>query len=262
MESIETHTPETGIEGVVTDSWTGLRRHTSARIALGRAGGSQRTDALLHFRLSHAMARDAVKADFSSAQLLRDLSAAHVPALTLETLAQDRSSHLLRPDRGRRLADASREKLRQLGGDWGQRDLVIIISDGLSSLAAQTHAAALTVALCDALLAAGWSLYPVLVVPFGRVKLQDDIGETLGASHSLMLLGERPGLGAPDSLGAYFTLKPRASCTDADRNCLSNIRPAGLPPEAAARKLVHLLQESRRLGISGVALKDLGTELQ
>ncbi len=113
--------------------------------------------------------------------------------------------------------------------------------------------------LAEHLKAAGWTLYPILLAPFGRVKLQDEVGELLGARHALMLLGERPGLGMPDSLGAYLTHHPRGECTDADRNCVSNIRPEGLPPAAAARKLAHLLIESARLGVSGVALKDTET---
>jgi len=114
--------------------------------------------------------------------------------------------------------------------------------------------------LVPLLRAAGWSLYPIFLAPFGRVKLQDEIGELLGARHTLMLLGERPGLGSPDSLGAYFTFTPRAACTDADRNCVSNIRPEGFPPKSAAQKLAQLLLESARRGISGVALKDTGEE--
>jgi ethanolamine ammonia-lyase small subunit len=139
---------------------------------------------------------------------------------------------------------------------WGQRDLAVIVSDGLSAQAAERQAAPTLAALLPVLRQAGWTVYPVFVVSFGRVKLQDEIGELLGARQTLMLLGERPGLGSPDSLGAYFTFGPRADRTDADRNCVSNIRPEGLPPEEAGQKLARLLLESARLGVSGVSLKD------
>jgi ethanolamine ammonia-lyase small subunit len=131
-----------------------------------------------------------------------------------------------------------------------------MVSDGLAAQAAERHAVETVARLTELLGAEGWTIYPILLAPFGRVKLQDEVGELLGARHALMLLGERPGLGMPDSLGAYLTHHPRTSCTDADRNCVSNIRPEGLPPAAAARKLAHLLMESARLGVSGVALKD------
>jgi len=139
---------------------------------------------------------------------------------------------------------------------WGQRDLAVIVSDGLSAQAAERPAAPTLAALLPVLRQAGWKVYPVFVGPFGRVKLQDEIGELLGTRQTLMLLGERPGLGSPDSLGAYFTFDPRTGRTDADRNCVSNIRPEGLPPEEAGQKLARLLQESARLGVSGVAFKD------
>jgi ethanolamine ammonia-lyase small subunit len=160
---------------------------------------------------------------------------------------------------GRRLAESSRTQLAALAPAWGRRDVVILISDGLAAQAAERHAVATVTLLADHLVAAGWTLYPILVAPLGRVKLQDEVGQLLGARHALMLLGERPGLGTPDSLGAYLTHNPRATCTDADRNCVSNIRPEGLPPAAAARKLAYLLIESARLGVSGVALKDSET---
>jgi ethanolamine ammonia-lyase small subunit len=172
----------------------------------------------------------------------------------LESGARDRREFLLRPDLGRRLAPASLEILRQ--DPPPAPDFVIIISDGLSALAANSHAVATAAPLLENLAARGWNVGPVVVVPFGRVKLQDEIGHALGACFTLMLLGERPGLGAPDSLGAYFTAHPSPEKTDADRNCISNIRPEGLPPAAAAAKLAWLLMESRRTGLCGVSLKD------
>lgn len=238
------------------DPWRGLRRYTSARIALGRAGGSQRTETVLDFRLSHARARDAVLAPFDVESVASALTTARLETLRVVTAVSDKKTFLLRPDLGRRLAAVSRQELQMRATTWGQRDLVIIVSDGLAAQAAERHAVETVIRLCEHLVTAGWILFPVLLTPFGRVKLQDEIGELLGARHALMLLGERPGLGTPDSLGAYFTYRPSAACTDADRNCVSNIRPEGLPPAAAARKLAHLLIESARRGLSGVALKD------
>lgn len=241
-----------------TDPWTGLRRFTAARIALGRSGGSQRTDTVLDFRLSHARARDAVHAVFDSEALVAALSSAGLPSLVLASAVADRRAYLLRPDLGRRLCSEAQARLAAFARTQATRpDLVVVVSDGLAAAAAQSHALATVVPLTDRLTKAGWRLAPVVVVPLARVKIQDEIGAALGARYTLMLLGERPGLGTPDSLGAYFTKDPAPERTDADRNCVSNIRPEGLPPAQAAEKLAALLLESARSGLSGVQLKDM-----
>jgi len=239
-----------------SDPWHHLRQFTAARIAVGRTGGSQRTTSVLDFRLSHARARDAVHSQFDTQAIEQQLRAQGIDSFHLATAATDRRTYLLRPDLGRRLDSSSRQRLLANSPSWGRRDVAIIVSDGLAAQAADHHATATLAPLVAQLRANGWSLFPVFIVPFARVKLQDEIGELLGVRHTLMLLGERPGLGSPDSLGAYFTFNPHAGCTDADRNCISNIRPEGLPPVEAADKLGRLLYESARLGISGVALKD------
>ena len=246
------------VNTVSNDSWQHLRQYTAARIALGRTGGSQITGSVLDFRLSHARARDAVHSAFNVDGLKHALRAQSIFTFGLATAATDRHTYLLRPDLGRKLDSASRQLLFANAPNWGRRDLAIIVSDGLAAQAAEQHATAILAPLIELLVASRWSLYPVFVVPLARVKLQDEIGELLGVRHTLMLLGERPGLGSPDSLGAYFTHRPRAECTDADRNCISNIRPEGLPPFQAAEKIARLLDESVRLGLSGVALKDTG----
>lgn len=238
------------------DPWIGLRRFTSARIALGRTGGSQRMQTVLDFRLSHARARDAVMAPFDPQVLSARLGEHGLASHLVSSAVTDKKTYLVRPDLGRRLSEASRKELATLAPAWGPRDLAVIISDGLAAQAAERHALQTVVSLAEQLAAAGWSLYPVFIAPFGRVKLQDEIGEILCARFTLMLLGERPGLGMPDSLGAYFTAGPATARTDADRNCVSNIRPEGLPPAAAATKLAWLLNESARTGLSGVQLKD------
>ena len=238
------------------DPWAHLAEHTHARIALGRAGGSARTASHLDFRLSHARARDAVHAAFDREALKWQLVTAGIASEFLSTAAASRSAYLLRPDLGRTLSESSRSALEGDAPVWGRRDLVIIVSDGLSSQAAHRQAVPLLKVLLPLLDRAGVTRHPVLVVPFARVKLQDEIGCLLGARQSLMLLGERPGLGSADSLGAYFTWEPGPGKTDADRNCVSNIRPKGLPPAAAAEKLASLLAASARLRLSGVALKD------
>jgi ethanolamine ammonia-lyase small subunit len=240
------------------DPWQRLRRHTPARIALGRAGGSLRTDSLLDFRLAHARARDAVQARFAPDGIEHALRGTGLEVVRLSTAAHDRASYLARPELGRRLSPEDGERLRSLATLWGRRDLVIIISDGLSAPAAETHAVETAATLAAEMGAAGWTLYPLLLVPFARVKLQDEVGQLLSARHSLILLGERPGLSAPDSLGAYLTLDPGPTRTDADRNCVSNIRPDGLPPRAAAARIASLLRASRRLGLSGIRLKESG----
>lgn len=248
--------PEAPASQAGSDPWHGLSRFTPARIAQGRAGGSQRTSSRVDFRMAHALARDAVSRDFCPATIERDLRLAGLDSLRISTNAGDRQVFLKRPDLGRMLSPASRQVLAEAGSGWGGRDLLVIISDGLSALAAERHAAATLAQLLPLLSAQGWSVYPVLIAPFARVKLQDEVGALLGARHSLMLLGERPGLGSPDSLGAYFTFLPGPGRTDADRNCVSNIRTEALPPREAALKLARLLCESARLGTSGTRLRD------
>lgn len=238
------------------DPWHPLRTQTAARIALGRSGGSLPTREQLDFRLAHARARDAVLSPFDPDALGAKLHALGEPTLIVESAARDRAEFLQRPDLGRRLAHTSRALLTDHASRVPRCDLVIIISDGLSTLAANTQAEPLLTALLPLLRASGWQLAPLIVARHARVGLQDEIGEIFRAQLSLMLLGERPGLGSADSLGAYFTFAPAIGKTDADRNCLSNIRPGGLSPNEAAHKLHYLLTQSRRLHLSGVALKD------
>ena len=233
-----------------------MRAHTAARIALGRSGGSLPTRAQLEFRLAHAHARDAVLAEFDADALGARLQALGGRVMVVESAARDRAEFLQRPDLGRRLAVSSHRALAVSAGRTPRCDLAIIVSDGLSTLAANTQAEPLLAALLPLLRAGGWKLAPLIVARHGRVALQDEIGAILGAQISLMLLGERPGLGNADSLGAYFTYAPTVGRTDADRNCISNIRPGGLPPPAAANKLHALLTHAREFGISGVTLKD------
>lgn len=239
------------------DTWSHLRAISPARIALGRAGGSLPTPALLDFSLAHSQARDAVHAPFDPDGLARELGSLGCTTRVLASRAADRRTFLTRPDWGRELAPESRAALTCFGSaertPW---DLVVIVSDGLSALAAHRQVVPLLTVLWPALQEAGWTLAPVLVIPRARVALQDEVGELLGARLALTLLGERPGLLAPDSLGAYFVHAPRRGRTDADRNCVSNIHPAGLLPAEAAEVLWRLLRRSREEQSSGVLLKD------
>ncbi len=230
-----------------------LRKWTSARVALGRAGGSLPHRELLDFRLSHARARDAVHQLFDPALLALDLGSGGHEILLAPSQAPDRPTYLQRPDLGRQLSPEARERLIGHRPDAGF-DLVVIFADGLSASAAHLQGPPLLAALLPLL--EDWTLAPLVIAPFARVALQDEIGHALGARAALMLLGERPGLGSPDSLGAYLVHAPRPGNSDANRNCVSNIRPAGLPPAAAAHRIAWLLLESRRLGFSGVDLKD------
>ena len=256
MSQLDPAPPRTPEAVSAEDSWSGLRKFTSARIGLGRSGGSWRTETLLSFRLDHARARDAVLKNFDWPSLQAALQEASIETVLLETQAPDRQSFLRNPDQGRHLAPSSRQILHEKRRIWGKRDLVILLSDGLSALAAEKQIVPTILRLLPILRDAGWSLYPLLLVPYARVKLQDEVGGLLEARQSLILLGERPGLGSPDSLGAYLTYQPGPGRTDAERNCVSNIRPEGLPPAEAAEKLGRLLLASARLQISGVALKD------
>jgi len=236
-------------------AWQALRRWTPARVALGRAGGSLPTGALLDFRLAHARARDALLRPLDEECFVQSLEAATGgPVLRLHSAATSLDEFLLLPDLGRQLAPESVEKLTPLADS--QFDLVIVVSEGLSTLAVETHAAAVLHELLPPLRTDGWRFAQVCVARRGRVALQDHVGELLGARMSLILLGERPGLISPDSLGAYLVHSPRRGNTDARRNCVSNISAMGLSAVQAAAKLHWLLGESRRRGLSGVALKD------
>lgn len=243
-------------EPVPLDPWSPLRAYTAARIALGRSGGSLPTRAQLDFRFAHARARDAVLAEFDAEALAAKLRPLGEPVQVVDSAAHDRAEFLQHPNFGRRLADASRAALTSYAETAPRCDLAIIVSDGLSTLAVNTQAAPLLSALLPLLRGDGWSLAPLIVARHARVALQDEIGEILRAQISLILIGERPGLGNADSLGAYFTYAPGLGRTDADRNCISNIRAGGLAPAKAAQKLHALLTESRQLRVSGVALKD------
>ena len=232
-----------------------LRVLTPARVALGRAGASLPTQALLGFTLDHARARDAVHAAFDPARLVAGLGALGLPALTVQSRAASRQDYLRRPDLGRRLDAASEQALMEAAGEGGGR-LAIVIGDGLSPKAVHAHALALMGHLTAQLAAAKIDIGPAVVASGARVALGDEIGAILAAPMVVVLIGERPGLSAPDSLGAYLTFAPRLGRTDADRNCVSNIHRAGLTYEEAAFKIAWLVREGLARKVTGVALKD------
>ena len=241
---------------VTLDPWSQLRAGTSARIALGRAGGSLPTHEWLDFKSAHAAARDAVHNVFDADQLAGEIAKLGAQTLVVGSAAPNRATFLQRPDLGRRLDAPSQQLLEAVVPPPDRPDLAIGVRDGLSALAVHTQAAPLLAELLSKLRNDGWRLAPIVVARFGRVALQDQVGSLLGAQLSLMLIGERPGLGSPDSLGAYLVYDPKPGNTDAQRNCVSNIRPEGLPIPAAADTLHYLLSESRQRQLSGVQLKD------
>lgn len=243
---------------MTSDAWNFLRQHTAARIALGRAGGSILTRELLDFRLAHARARDAVHSPFAVDDLQQELAAIGVESMALCSRARDRQEYLLRPDLGRRLDVASLSRLAEQPKNC---DIAVIVSDGLSATAVQRNALAFLQVLFALAPAVELSLSKVFVVQGGRVAVQDEIGEILAARVALIALGERPGLGSADSLGLYFVHTPRIGRTDAERNCISNVREGGLLPADAAQKVLYLIKQSLSLGLSGVALKDDGGRL-
>tara|TARA_R110000772_G_scaffold24895_2_gene65330 strand:+ start:5332 stop:6240 length:909 start_codon:yes stop_codon:yes gene_type:complete len=254
-------------ENIVNNPWRALRRYTDARIGLGRAGVSLPTSEMLDFQLSHARARDAVKLPLNIEKLQQQL-AEFAPALpcqpmALHSQAFDRTTFLQRPDLGRKLNDISRNVLlkfttQQEGDRQLQYDLAIVVADGLSSIAVQRNVRPLLDQLIPLLKKQSQpcSLAPLTIVEQGRVAIGDEVGQYLNAKAVLMLIGERPGLSAPDSLGVYFTWEPKIGLNDARRNCISNIRPAGLGFDVAAQRVLYLLKEARRLKTSGVQLKD------
>jgi ethanolamine ammonia-lyase small subunit len=281
---------------VTSNPWGALRQFTAARIALGRSGISQPTAPQLAFQLAHARARDAVHLALDAVALGEALHAASgLPCISLHSAAPDRNTYLQRPDLGRRLDDASRAKLAAAevatlaaaatttapadadpstadavtaampaaaiapatpSAAGACYDLALVVADGLSALAIEQNAAQLIRALMARLSAEQWRLAPITIVQQGRVAIGDEVAHLLDAQAVVVLIGERPGLSSPDSMGLYLTWAPRPGLTDASRNCISNVRPAGLTCDAAAFKLHYLLSEARRRQLSGVALKD------
>lgn len=232
-----------------------LRQFTNARIALGRTGISLPVKANLDFQLAHALARDAVSVPLDFDALAQQLSGAYA-LIQLQSQASSHAEYLQRPDKGRLLNPESIEKLEglQLKGD--QPDIVIIVADGLSSKAIENHAPALLNKLLPLLHKSGFSIAPLCLVKYARVAIGDPIGEISNARMSIVLVGERPGLSSPDSMGIYFTYLPEIGKTDAQRNCISNIHSQGLDYQIAINKLLFLINEASRLNISGVHLKD------
>ena len=231
--------------------WIELRRFTRARVALGRAGNGLPTGAHLAFQAAHAAARDAVHATLDVVALRGALAALGIDSVAVRSQAVDRQAYLLRPDLGRRLRVSDRSLLTAQPGAFA-----FVVCDGLSATAVAHHAAAVLALAVPALRAQKMVVAPVVVAEQGRVALGDDIGEALGAEAVAVLIGERPGLSAADSLGIYLTWRPRRGRTDAERNCISNVRSEGYPPAAASEKLLWLIGAMRRLRMSGVGLKD------
>jgi len=230
----------------------GLRHYTSARVGLDRAGSSLATHEVLDFQLAHAQARDAVHAALDVPSLLGGLRKRGLSACVLRSAAAGRSIYLHHPGLGRSL---SPESVANLVAD--SCDVVFVIADGLSALAVTRHALPLLDEVLP-LLDQQWSVGPVCIVEQGRVAIGDAIGAALQAKVSVVLIGERPGLSSPDSLGAYLTWGPRPGRTDAERNCISNIRPEGLDYASAARMLAFYLREALRQKLTGVELKLVG----
>jgi ethanolamine ammonia-lyase small subunit len=241
---------------VQEDPWSSLKAFTTARIALGRTGTAIPLKEVLAFRLAHAHARDAVYSRLDITLLQEQLQPFHIDTLLLHSSAADRQEYLQRPDKGRRLDAHSIETLRTVPASSLQKDVAIIIADGLSATAMNIHTLPLLTQLLPMLRAVGISTGPVCLVEQGRVAIGDEAGELLKAKMTLILIGERPGLSAADSMGAYITFNPRLGNTDESRNCISNIRQEGLRYAQAARKICYLLQEAVRLQLSGVGLKD------
>jgi len=237
--------------------WLELRRLTPARIALGRTGTSLPTSAQLDFQFAHAQARDAVHLPFDHAGLSAQLSERGRESLLLHSAATDRNNYLQRPDLGRKLSEDSAQSLRDYAqAHPGGVDLALVVADGLSALAVHRHTVPFLTRLEEQMSADGWSIAPVVLVEQGRVAVGDEIGQLLGAKMVVMLIGERPGLSSPDSLGLYFTYNPKIGLTDAYRNCISNVRLEGLSYGMAAHRLLYLMREACRRQLSGVNLKD------
>lgn len=250
-----THKPPAP-HGIAPDPWADLRAHTQARLALGRAGAALPTAELLRFGMAHAQARDAVHIPLDADALAAQLQALGCATRLVHSAAPDRATYLLRPDLGRRLSNADAAVLRDMPAEGGAPiDLLVVVADGLSSLAVARQAPPLVQAIRQQA-PAGWHIGPVVIAQQARVALGDEVGSLLEARMVAVLIGERPGLSSPDSLGIYLTWHPQVGRSDAERNCISNVRPEGLEPAQAAARLWWLCRAARQLGLTGVGLKD------
>ena len=235
------------------DPWSILRRFTDARIGLGRSGSGQPTREVLKFALAHARARDAVNTPMDWAPVESGLAALGLETRRVHSAAESRDIYLRRPDLGRRLGAESRQALAGIGGS---PDLLLVVGDGLSSTGIAANAVQLVAAVLPYARNSGWRLGPTLLASEARVALGDEAGEFLKAKAVAVLIGERPGLSSPDSLGVYLTFDPKAGRKDAERNCISNVRTGGLGTEEAAFKMAWLLREAFKRRMTGVSLKD------
>lgn len=241
---------------VVANPWGKLRQYTPARIALGRSGTSLPTKPHLEFQLAHARARNAVHHELNADALIDSLQKRGLKVDLVHSAAGNRPSYLQRPDKGRRLDEDSRAKLEALGKPAAPYDVAFVIGDGLSSFAIEENAAPFLDVMLPKLKEHNWSVAPIVVVKEARVAVGDEVGQLLGAQMVVVLIGERPGLSSPDSMGIYLTYSPRVGMTDESRNCISNVRKEGLSYAGAAHKLGYLMTEARSRKLSGVNLKD------
>jgi ethanolamine ammonia-lyase small subunit len=243
--------PPRVVEAGVPESWSALRKYTPARIAIGRAGSGLPTQAYLEFQAAHARARDAVHAAFDVDSIVQSIAACGWPVIAVRSAAEDRQAFLRKPELGRRLSADSRGRLSE---PMVAPDAVIVVGDGLSSVAVERNALPVLRALCSDLQAAGLHVGPIALALQARVALADEIGELLQAKVSVILIGERPGLSAADSLGMYLTFEPRVGRVDSERNCISNIRDGGMSAAAAAAQAGGLIRAMLEHRASGVLL--------
>jgi ethanolamine ammonia-lyase large subunit len=252
----ELETKSIALNGVMVASseiWSSLRKLTPARIGIEPTGVSQPTSAHLDFQWDHAQARDAVNSELDGLALAGSLDGLELEAIVLKSTAIDRKDYLQHPDHGRRL-EIHNSDFKTLSA--GRFDVVFVIADGLSATAVNRHAVPMLNSVVQELRDENWSIAPVVIAPQGRFAIGDDIAALVGAEMAVVLIGERPGLTSPDSLGIYITLHPKPGSLDSERNCISNVRPEGLPYSLAAKKLLFLMREARRIGVTGIALKE------
>lgn len=238
----------------IPDPWDSLRTFTNARIALGRTGIASPLKEVLDFKMCHAHARDAVYSELHADELERSLDQFQLPLIRVRSKAVDRSAYLQRPDLGRTLHESSVAHLKNESSHT--TDVAVIVADGLSAIAINEHAIPVLKKLLPLLKQSVLTIAPLVIAEQARVAIADEIGSILQAKLSLILIGERPGLSSPDSMGAYITFDPKPGTTDEARNCISNIRPNGLNYDLAAEKIAGLIRASLHLKLSGTLLKD------
>lgn len=228
-----------------------LKQFTNARVALRTSGVSLCTEELLALKLAHARAVDAVWTDWNRIKISDELKLVGIESLLVDSEASNRIHYVQNPQSGCIVNGQSQSTIQSLKYE---NAISIVLADGLSPIAAQEQGSKIIACLMENLRSLAMSIHPVFICNNGRVAIGDSIGEIAKSKIAIVIIGERPGLTTPQSLGIYITLNPRSTSTNANRNCISNIHPEGLSIEQASNECKQLIEKMLTHNISGYQL--------